>query len=69
MIIEHGRHGFFLELTSCAKVCGLLFLDCAFRMLIVNCKLAVYKRFIVCFLNTLTNFLLLAWLHSFIKPI
>ena len=30
MIIKHGGH----SLTRCAKVCGLHFLDCAFRALI-----------------------------------
>ena len=33
MIIKHGGHGC-EKLTRCAKVCGLLFLDCAFWMLI-----------------------------------
>ena len=34
MIIKHGRHICFEEFTTCAKVCGLLFLDCASRVLI-----------------------------------
>ena len=33
MIIKHDRH-IFGEITRCAKVCGLVFLDCALRVLI-----------------------------------
>ena len=35
MIIKHGRH-MFEKFTRCTKVCGLLFLDCAFRTLTNN---------------------------------
>ena len=33
-MIKHGQHIFFEKFTRCAKVCGLLFLDCDLRVLI-----------------------------------